>query len=124
MDFSSPHAAHGPRSCGGSGPVITLAGRLLRLGGWMTVTNVVAPLLVTFDRFLIGALVSISAVAYYATSYEVVTKLWLIPGALVGVMFPAFSTSSIRDRNRMALLFGRSFKYLFLVLFPVVLLIV
>jgi O-antigen/teichoic acid export membrane protein len=101
-----------------------MAGPLLRLGGWMTVTNVVAPLLVTFDRFLIGALVSISAVAYYATPYEVVTKLWLIPGALVGVMFPAFSTSSIRDRNRMALLFGRSVRYLFLVLFPVVLLIV
>jgi O-antigen/teichoic acid export membrane protein len=101
-----------------------VAGPLVRLGGWMTVTNIVAPLLVTFDRFLIGALLSISAVAYYATPYEVVTKLWLFSGALVGVMFPAFSASSIQDRNRMALLFGRSVKYVLLVLFPVVLLIV
>jgi len=38
------------------------------------VTNVVSPLLVTFDRFLIGALVSVTAVAYYATPFEVVTK--------------------------------------------------
>ena len=99
-------------------------GPLLRFGGWITVSNVVGPLMVTFDRFLIGALLSISAVAYYATPYEVVTKLWLIPGALVGVMFPAFSAGSIRDRNRMAVLFGRSVKCIFLVLFPVVLLIV
>jgi O-antigen/teichoic acid export membrane protein len=99
-------------------------GPLLRFGGWMTVSNVVGPLMVTFDRFLIGALVSVSAVAYYATPYEVVTKFWLLPGALVGVMFPAFSTSSVRDRNRTALLYNRSVKYLLLVLFPMVLLVV
>ena len=99
-------------------------GPLLRFGGWMTVSNVVGPLMVTFDRFVIGALVSISAVAYYATPYEMVTKFWIIPGALVGVMFPAFSTSSIRDRNRMAQFFGRSVKYVLLVLFPMVLLVV
>jgi O-antigen/teichoic acid export membrane protein len=97
---------------------------LLRFGGWMTVSNVVGPLMVTFDRFVIGALVSISAVAYYATPYEMVTKFWIIPGALVGVMFPAFSTSSIQDRNRMAHFFGRSVKYVLLVLFPMVLLVV
>ena len=99
-------------------------GPLLRFGGWMTVSNVVGPLMVTFDRFVIGALVSISAVAYYATPYEMVTKFWIIPGALVGVMFPAFSTSSIQDRNRMAQFFGRSVKYVLLVLFPMVLLVV
>jgi O-antigen/teichoic acid export membrane protein len=80
--------------------------------------------MVTLDRFLIGAMLSVSAVAYYATPYEVVTKFWLIPGALVGVMFPAFSTSSVQDRDRMAFLYGRSVKYLLLVLFPLVLLVV
>ncbi len=59
----------------------------------MTVTNVVGPVMVTMDRFLIGAMISITAVAYYTTPYEMVTKLWLIPAAMVGVMFPAFSTS-------------------------------
>ena len=102
----------------------TVLAPLLRFGGWMTVTNVVGPLMVTFDRFLIGALVSVSAVAYYAAPYEAVTKFLLIPGALMGVMFPAFSTSSIQDRGHMALLFDRSVKYLLLVLFPLVLLVV
>src|SRR6202171_113818 len=99
-------------------------GPLLRFGGWMTVSNVVGPLMVTFDRFLIGALLSVSAVAYYATPYEVVTKFWLIPGALVGVMFPAFSTSFEQDRDRTRRLYARSLKYLVLVLFPLVLLVV
>jgi O-antigen/teichoic acid export membrane protein len=89
----------------------------------MTVSNVVSPLMVTFDRFLIGALISVTAVAYYATPFEVVTKLLIIPGALVGVMFPAFSTSFAQDRDRTALLYGRSVKYNLLILFPIILLI-
>jgi O-antigen/teichoic acid export membrane protein len=82
---------------------------------------VVSPVLVTLDRFLIGALLSMSAVAYYATPYEVVTKFQFVPGALVGVMFPAFSASFVRDRKRTAFLYSRCVKYLFLMLFPAVL---
>jgi len=102
----------------------TTVGSLLRFGGWMTVSNVVGPLMVTLDRFLIGAVVSMAAVTFYATPYEVVTKLWLVPGALVGVMFPAFSSSFAQDSGRTAVLFRRTVKYIFLVLFPVVLLMV
>jgi O-antigen/teichoic acid export membrane protein len=97
---------------------------LMRFGGWMTVTNVVGPLMVTLDRFLIGAWISMAAVAYYATPYEVVTKLLLIPTAIVGVMFPAFSTSLEGRRERAALLYGRSLKYMFAVLLPIIVLIV
>jgi len=100
------------------------AGPLLRFGGWMTVSNIVSPLMVTLDRFLIGAMVSMTAVAYYATPYELVTKLLIIPGALVGVMFPAFSASFSQDRARTAALYSRCVKYVFLILFPAVLLTV
>jgi len=100
------------------------AGPLLRFGGWITVSNTVSPLMVTLDRFLITGLISVTAVAYYATPYEVVTKLLLIPAAVTGVIFPAFSSSFVQDRSRAALLFGRSVKYILLALFPVVLLIV
>jgi O-antigen/teichoic acid export membrane protein len=53
-----------------------------------------------------------------------VTRLWLIPGAMVGVMFPAFSTSFEQDRGRTRRLYARSLTYLVLVLFPLVLLVV
>jgi O-antigen/teichoic acid export membrane protein len=99
-------------------------GPLLRLGGWMTVSNTVSPLMVTLDRFLVGAMVSMTAVAYYATPYEIITKLLAVPAAVMGVMFPAFSTSFVQDRARTAVLYGRCIKYLFLILFPVVLLTV
>jgi O-antigen/teichoic acid export membrane protein len=99
-------------------------GPLLRFGSWMTVSNIVSPLMVTLDRFLIGSLLSVGAVAYYATPYEVVTKFWIIPGSLLGVMFPAFSTSFVQDPNRTAQLYGRSVKYLLLTLFPLILLVV
>jgi O-antigen/teichoic acid export membrane protein len=94
---------------------------LLSFGGWMTVSNIISPLLLTFDRFLIGAMLSMTAVAYYATPYEVVTKFLLVPGALMGVMFPAFSTGYAQDRERTARLFSRSVKVLVLILFPMML---
>ena len=97
---------------------------LISFGGWMTVTNIVGPLMVYMDRFLIGSVITMTAVAYYATPYEVITKLWIVPGALMGVMFPAFATILVQDRTHAARLFDRSVKYIFLCLFPVVLIIV
>ena len=92
---------------------------LFTFGGWMTVTNVVSPMMVYVDRFLIGSLLSITAVAYYATPYEVATKLLIVPGALIGVLFPAFSTAMISDRLRGATLYRRAAKFVGIFLFPV-----
>lgn len=97
---------------------------LFIFGSWMTVSNIISPIMVRFDRFLIGAMISVSAVAYYATPYEVVTKLLLVPAAVIGVLFPAFITSFTQDRNHTKLLFQRGVKYIFLALFPVTLIIV
>jgi O-antigen/teichoic acid export membrane protein len=97
---------------------------LLVYGGWMTVTNVVGPLMVTFDRFVIGVAASVAAVAYYATPFEVITKLWVVPSALMAVIFPAFSSSFVQNSDRTGLLFWRALKFVFIVLFPVTLLAV
>jgi O-antigen/teichoic acid export membrane protein len=102
----------------------TLLVPLLRFGSWMTVTNIVGPLMVYIDRFLIGGLISIAAVTYYTTPFEVVSKLSVIPGALVSVLFPAFSTSFVQDPTRAKRLFNQGIKYIFLVLFPITLFIV
>ncbi len=60
-------------------------------GGWLTVSNIISPIMGYIDRFVIGAVVSASAVAYYATPNEMVTKIWIIPGAVTAVLFPAFA---------------------------------
>lgn len=97
---------------------------LLAFGGWLTVTNVVGPLMLSLDRFLIGALLSVTAIAYYATSYELVARLFAVPGALVGVMFPAFSASFTQDPQRAAQLYDRSLLAVACILAPVCFLIV
>ncbi|MBA4156501.1 MAG: flippase [Gemmatimonadetes bacterium] len=97
---------------------------LLRFGGWMTVSNTVGPLMVYFDRFLIGALFSVSAVAYYSTPYEVVTKLWLIPGALLSVLFPMFSAGLRQHRPQMVALFGHAILTVLLLVTPIALFLV
>jgi O-antigen/teichoic acid export membrane protein len=102
----------------------SVVGPLMRFGSWMTVSNVIGPLMVTFDRFVIGSVLSVAAVAFYTTPSELVSRLWLIPSSLLGVMFPAFSTGFVQDRNRTAMLYARSVKYLLLSVFPLILLMV
>ncbi|MEN8257635.1 MAG: flippase [Thermodesulfobacteriota bacterium] len=97
---------------------------LLSFGGWMSVSNALGPFLVYIDRFLIGSMIAMAAVAYYVTPYEVATKLWLVPYAVAGVLFPAFSTTLVNDKFHAQRLFNRGVNYIFVALFPVVLAIV
>lgn len=64
---------------------------LLGFGGWMTVSNVISPIMVQMDRLFIGSMLSISAVAYYTTPYEIIIKMLVIPAAIAGVAFPRFA---------------------------------
>lgn len=61
---------------------------LLRFGGWMTISNLVSPLMVFLDRFLIGASSYAPILAYYTTPFEVVTRLLIVPGAVTTALFP------------------------------------
>jgi O-antigen/teichoic acid export membrane protein len=90
----------------------------VRLGGWMTLSNLLNPFLVYMDRFVIAGFVSVVAVAYYATPYELITKLWIVPGAIVGTLFPAFAATFFSDKKRASFLLAQGTKYVFLALFP------
>lgn len=96
---------------------------LLHFGAWMSVTNVVGPLMVYLDRFAIGVVISVTAVAYYATPYEMITKLLIVPAAILGVLFPAFAASYATHHAGMVRLFDRGTRYIGLMLFPVILLV-
>lgn len=92
---------------------------LATTGGWMTLSNVVSPLMGYVDRFLLGALVSAAAVAYYATPMEMVIKLSIVPAALTGVLFPAFSAAMARHQPSASLpIFERSVRWLLCVMWP------
>ncbi|VVE06541.1 polysaccharide biosynthesis protein [Pandoraea horticolens] len=91
---------------------------LITSGGWMTVSNVVGPLMGYLDRFAVGALVSAGAVAYYATPQELIMKLSILPAALMSVMFPTFAKSTRDGAIDKAGLFGQSAFVLFLMIAP------
>ena len=102
-----------------------VARALLRFGGWMTVSNIVSPLMNTLDRFVVGGVLTVSAVTYYAAPHELVTKMWLFTAAVLPVFFPAFATSVVRDRARTALLFDRTLRMTLVALtLPTLLLVV
>jgi O-antigen/teichoic acid export membrane protein len=91
---------------------------LLRIGGWMTLSNVVSPIMAYLDRFFIGAILPLSAVAHYVTPYELVTRLLVVPQGIVVALFPAFATTYTHDRERTAALFERSARVVLLLMFP------
>lgn len=97
---------------------------LVRYGGWMTVSNIVSPLMAYLDRFVIGAILPLAAVAHYVTPYEVVSKLLVLPLAMIAVLFPAFAATFATDRVRTAQLFERAVRVIVLAMFPVLLAIV
>ena len=97
---------------------------VFRFGGWMTVSNIINPILVYADRFVIGALVSVSMITYYTVPFDMVIRLTVIPGAFAGVLFPAFAMSIIDDPARTRLLLLRSAKYIFFAMFPITLITV
>jgi O-antigen/teichoic acid export membrane protein len=97
---------------------------LLRFGGWMTVSNILSPVLMYFDRFFIGAMISLSAVAYYTTPYEFVTRILVLPMALVSVIFPAFAETYIQNKKHAVRLYAQSVKYIVLCMFPVIVAVV
>jgi len=104
-------------------------GRLLRpllvYGGWVTLSNVVGPLLVYMDRFFIGTLVSVAAVGYYAAPYEVVTRAWVLPASLAATIFPAFSSlQATGSSQRNEELCARALKSTLLILGPPLLLVI
>lgn len=88
-------------------------------GGWLTVSSVVSPFMGYIDRFILGAAASLAAVSYYVTPHELITKLWIIPGALTTVLFPRFAALKETSAAETWQLFRDSTICLFIVLLPV-----
>lgn len=96
---------------------------LLELSGWMALSNIMGPFLVYLDRFIIGSVITLSAVSIYVVPYEIVTKLWIIVGSVSTVFFPAFAASIISKREDASDLHSWSVKCVFILLLPITLVI-
>jgi len=90
-----------------------------REGGWMTVSNLVGPLMIYSDRFVLAALLPARAVAWYVTSQEVMLRTLMIPGALAGALFPSFSgATGSPAQDNVFVLYKRSIRIIAAMMFP------
>ncbi len=81
---------------------------LLSFGGWLTVSNIVGPVMVYFDRFVIAAALGSADVAYYTVPYDLLNRILVLPTAIQGVLFPAFATLRAQNSPRLISVFERS----------------
>jgi O-antigen/teichoic acid export membrane protein len=98
--------------------------RMLPYGGWISVSNLVQPVLAYLDRFLIGATISIAAVSYYSAPFEMVTRISILPASLAMTLFPSFSGVDSGASEEIANLYSRSVKFLLILLAPLVVLLI
>jgi len=91
---------------------------LFTFGGWITVSNIISPVMVYFDRFYITTVLSASVVAYYTTPVDFLSKALVIPLAILGVMFASFSSDWQNNRNRAILNYHHSIKVIAAVMLP------
>jgi O-antigen/teichoic acid export membrane protein len=96
--------------------------RLLRFGSWVTVSQLVGPLLVYLDRVLIASYLSLGDVTLYTVPFEAATRLRVIPLSLAGTLYPAFSERGVEEHlGSLQRLYEASLQYLLILVLPAVL---
>lgn len=96
---------------------------LLSFGAWMTVSNIVSPLMVTSDRFVISAVLGATVVAYYTVPFEVLSRVLILPNALTSVLFPRLAAVMTSDPYEAQRLYRKCLKVVVIVLVPICILI-
>jgi O-antigen/teichoic acid export membrane protein len=117
--YAAVLATISPRLLGFSFSDVQQLWRLLRFGGWVTISQVMTPILLYLDRILVGSLISLTAMTLYVIPYEVISRLRVIPASLVNALFPSFSEhSAVSSSQSLTRLYSESLKYMTLILVP------
>lgn len=91
--------------------------QLFQFGGWMTLSNIISPLMVVADRFLIAHVLGAAVVAYYTIPAEFMIRLLIVPAAITTTLFPVFS-KNLSEKNfaKALVLYKKSMKIIFLMM--------
>lgn len=91
---------------------------LIKFGGWVSVSSIIGPLILYADRFIVSGIVSAEIFAYYATPFELSTKIWLIPTAYASVLFPVFAQGAYGNVSNLRNTYLNSLFLISLLLIP------
>lgn len=110
------------RRCPSAGPQPASASplpALLSYSGWVTGVQLIVPVFVYLDRFLVGALLGASALAWYAAPWELAARLLIVSSAVAGVLFPAFTRLAAQHAvDELAAAATRPLKYILTAMTP------
>ncbi|MHA7847606.1 flippase [Serratia sp. D1N4] len=95
-----------------------IAIELFKYGGWVSISNIIAPIMLYIDRFFVASIVGASLVAYYTTPYEVVSKMTIVAVSVSGVLFPILASKIPTEIKVADKFFKKSLLGIFLILFP------
>lgn len=70
------------------------ASKLFKFGGWLTVSSVISPVMVYFDRFILSSMIGAKQVAFYTAPSELILRLVTLPSAVSRTLFPNFSANN------------------------------
>lgn len=62
-------------------------------GGWVTVSNILSPVMVYFDKFFLSYFTTMTNVGFYTISTEVVNKISILPSSISRALFPLLSST-------------------------------
>lgn len=82
--------------------------RLMRFGGWFTLSSVLNPVVASADRFYIASVISAAAAATYVIPYEMVAQSLILVGAVTTVAFPYLSQIRVSDPLRARHIYRRT----------------
>ncbi|WP_296657706.1 flippase [Paraburkholderia sp.] len=85
------------------GPRLRFIRPLFSYGAWVTVTNLLSPLLSTADRLLIGGTLGAQAVAYYQVPLNLALRARILPGVVTRTLFPRLSAIEPASANELTL---------------------
>jgi len=91
---------------------------LLSFGGWVAISDLVIPIFVYLDRWMVGAIVSVADVTYYTVPNEMLSRLLIIPSAIAAVVFPAMSALPSGRNGQLERLYARTLKAVLLIMTP------
>ncbi|OYQ31761.1 hypothetical protein CHU95_21785 [Niveispirillum lacus] len=86
---------------------------LFKYGAWVSVTNIVGPILTSLDQFVIGSKLGPAAVSHYSVPMNLTTRVQIIAAALSRAAFPRLSRYGKEDAVDLAERSIRALAYLF-----------
>lgn len=82
---------------------------LVTFGGWISLSNIISPVMVYMDRFILSNSVGAASVAFYNAPSDLIDKISVLPGALARTIFPLFSRLGSHIEYEKKIYFGLVF---------------